>query len=53
MHYQLKHELLKQVETVLANSCSNRELLTIYKLFESHLVSTDLKMEDAVIGTLN
>ena len=53
MHYQLKHELLKQVETVLANSYSNRELLTTYNLFESHLVSIGLKMEDVVIGALN
>ena len=53
MRYQLKPELLKRVEAVLANSCSNRELLTTYNLVESRLVSTDHKMEDAVIGALN
>ena len=53
MHYQLKPEPLKQVEAVLANSCLSRELLSTYNLFESRLVSTNLTMEDAVIGALN
>lgn len=53
MHYQLKPESLKLVEAVLANSCTNRELLTAYNLVESRLMSTDHKMEDAVIGSLN
>ena len=53
MQYPLKPEPLKRVEAVLVNSCSNRELLTTYNLFESRLVSTDHKMEDSVIGALN
>ncbi|KAL9414469.1 hypothetical protein AB3S75_042857 [Citrus x aurantiifolia] len=53
VHYQLKPEPLKQVEAVLANSCSNRELLTAYNLVESCLVSTGHKMEDVVIEALN
>ncbi|XP_052296499.1 uncharacterized protein LOC127902088 [Citrus sinensis] len=53
VHYSLKHGPLKRVETVLANSCSHRELLTTYNLLESCLVSTDSGMEDAVIRALN
>ncbi|XP_024042995.1 uncharacterized protein LOC112099754 [Citrus clementina] len=53
VHYKLKHEPLKCVEAVLANSCSSQELLSTYNFFESRLVSTDLKMEDTVIGALN
>ena len=53
MHYPLKPEPLKRVKAVLANSCSNRELLTTYNLFESRLESTDHKMIDAVIGAMN
>ncbi|GAY61975.1 hypothetical protein CUMW_214210 [Citrus unshiu] len=52
VHYQLKPEPLKEVEAVLANSYSGRELLTTYNFFESRLVHTDLKMKDAVIGAL-
>ncbi|XP_024043107.1 uncharacterized protein LOC112099840 [Citrus clementina] len=53
VHYQLKPESLKLVEAMLANSCTNRELLTAYNLVESRLMSTNHKMEDVVIGSLN
>ncbi|XP_024043015.1 uncharacterized protein LOC112099776 [Citrus clementina] len=53
VHYKLKPEPLKEVEAVLANSCSGRELLSTYNFFKSRLVHTDLKMEDVVIGALN
>ena len=45
--------MLKRVDTVLANSCLCRELLSTYNLFESRLVPIDLEMENAVIGALN
>ncbi|XP_015380621.1 uncharacterized protein LOC107174338 [Citrus sinensis] len=51
--FVLKLEPLRRVEAVLVHSCSGRELLTTYNLFESCLVSTDLKMEDVVIRVLN
>ncbi|XP_024033571.1 uncharacterized protein LOC112095697 [Citrus clementina] len=53
VHYKLKHDVLKRVEIVLANSCSCRELLSTYNLFESRLIPTDLEMKDAVIGAIN
>ncbi|KAL9454039.1 hypothetical protein AB3S75_009609 [Citrus x aurantiifolia] len=53
VHFPLKPDQLKRVEAVLANSCSNRELITTYNLLESHLVLPGHKMEDAVIGALN
>ncbi|KAL9460439.1 hypothetical protein AB3S75_003613 [Citrus x aurantiifolia] len=52
VHFPLKPTKLKRVEAVLANSCSSRELLTIYNLLESRLVLPGHKMEDAVIGAL-
>ncbi|XP_024046699.1 uncharacterized protein LOC112101037 [Citrus clementina] len=52
VHYPLQPDPLIEVEAVLANSCSGRDLLSTYNLFESHLVHTDLKMKDAVIGAL-
>ncbi|XP_024038613.1 uncharacterized protein LOC112097625 [Citrus clementina] len=53
VHFPLKPDQLKRVEAVLANSCSQRELLTTYNLIESRLVLPDHKMEDVVIGALN
>ena len=53
VHYPLQPDPLKEVEVVLSNSSSGRELLCTYNLFESRLVDTDLKMEDAVIRALN
>ena len=38
---------------MLVNSYSCGELLSTYNLFDSRLVPTNLKMEDAVIGALN
>ncbi|KDO40712.1 hypothetical protein CISIN_1g048555mg [Citrus sinensis] len=52
-NYKLKPNVLKWVKTVLANSCSCRELLSTYNLFESRLIPTNLEMEDAVIGAMN
>ena len=52
MHYPLQPESLKEVEAVLANSCSGRELLSTYNFFESRLVHIDHKMEDIVIEAL-
>ena len=53
VHFPLKPDQLKRVEAVLANSCSQRELLTTYNLLESRLVLPGHKMEDVVIGALN
>ena len=53
VHFPLKPDQLKRVNTVLANSCSHRELITTYNLIESRLVLPSHKMEDAVIGALN
>ena len=53
VHFPLQPNQLKQVEAVLANSCSSRELLTTYNLLESRLVLPGHKMEDAMIGALN
>ncbi|XP_024039485.1 uncharacterized protein LOC112098097 [Citrus clementina] len=52
VHFPLEPDQLKRVETVLANSCSSRELLTTYNVLESRLVTTDSGMEDAVIEAL-
>ena len=53
VQFLLKPDQLKRVETVLANSCPYRELLSTYNLIESHLVPPGHRMEDAVIGALN
>ena len=52
VHFPLKSDQLKRVETVLVNSCSCRELLTIYNLLKSRLILPGHRMEDAVIGAL-
>ncbi|XP_052289882.1 uncharacterized protein LOC127899798 [Citrus sinensis] len=52
VHFPLGPDQLKQVEAVLANSCSSRELLTTYNLLESRLILPGHRMEDAVIGAL-
>ncbi|XP_052296320.1 uncharacterized protein LOC102610248 isoform X6 [Citrus sinensis] len=52
VHFPLQPDQLKRVEAVLANSCSNRELLTTYNFLESRLILPGHKMEDAVIGAL-
>ncbi|XP_015383116.1 uncharacterized protein LOC107175852 [Citrus sinensis] len=53
-HYKLKPEVLKWVETILANSCPCRDLLSLCSLIdESHLVPAAHIMEDAVIRVLN
>lgn len=53
VHYGLKLELRKQVETALANSCPWRDLLSTRNLVESSLVSDAYAMKDVVIGALS